>query len=137
MYNEINKQSVGNSNALFVEPYMIIDLNLIFTREDGSYTGTDITRTPYQIIHHELGIKKSRFYDLRGSYATRILNNGVEIRDVADILGHRNIETTENFYISSTEDSRKYATEVFDNIIQSDTINKVINYKVVRLDENT
>ncbi len=32
MYNEINKQSVGNSNALFVEPYMIIDLNykLIF-----------------------------------------------------------------------------------------------------------
>ena len=81
--------------------------------------------------------QKCRFYDLRGSYATRILNNGVEIRDVADILGHRNIETTENFYISSTEDSRKYATEVFDNIIQSDTINKVINYKVVRLDENT
>lgn len=113
------------------------NLNLIFTREDGSYTGTDITRTPYQIIHNELGIKKCRFYDLRGSYATRILNNGVEIRDVADILGHRNIETTENFYISSTEDSRKYATEVFDNIIQSDTINKVINYKVVRLDENT
>lgn len=32
MYNEINKQSVGNSNALFAEPYMIIDLNykLIF-----------------------------------------------------------------------------------------------------------
>ena len=77
-----------------------------------------------------MGIENCRFYDLRGSYATKILKNGVEIRDVADILGHKSIETTENFYISSTEDSRKYATEVFDNITQSKTIDKIIEYKV-------
>ena len=82
---------------------------MILTRENGLYLGTDITRIPFKIIHNELGIKKCRFYDLRGSYATKILNNGVEIRDVADLLGHKNIETTENFYISNTEDSRKYA----------------------------
>ena len=83
---------------------------MIFTKENGAYIGTDITRYPYKIIHNELGIKKCRFYDLRGSYATKILNNGIEIRDVADLLGHKNIETTENFYISSTESSRKYTT---------------------------
>ena len=105
-------------------------LNLVFTREDGTYIGTDVTKYPYKIIHNELGIKKCRFYDLRGSYATKILKNGVEIRDVADILGHKNIETTENFYISSTEDSRKYATEIFDNITKSETIDKIIKYKV-------
>ena len=35
----------------------------------------------------------------------KILTNGIEIRDVADILGHRNgnVEKTENYYISSTE----------------------------------
>ena len=71
-----------------------------------------------------------KFYVLRGSYAIKILNNGVEIRDVADLLGHKNIETTENFYISSTEDSRKYATEIFDNISKSKTINKIIEYKI-------
>lgn len=105
-------------------------LNLIFTREDGEYIGTDITRYPFKIIHNELGIKKCRFYDLRGSYATKILKNGIEIRDVADLLGHKNIETTENFYISSTEDSRKYATEIFDNISRSETIDKIIKYKI-------
>ena len=73
---------------------------------------------------------KCRFYDLRGSYATRILTNGVEIRDVADILGHRNIETTENYYISSTEDSRKRANSVFEEITQSSIINEIIKYKV-------
>lgn len=105
-------------------------IDLIFTKENGLYLGTDITRTPFKIIHNELGIKKCRFYDLRGSYATKILNSGVEIRDVADLLGHKNIETTENFYISSTEDSRKYATEVFDNISKSETINRIIEYKI-------
>ena len=41
-------------------------INLIFMRENGLYLGTDITRIPFKIIHNELGIKKCRFYDLRG-----------------------------------------------------------------------
>ena len=103
-------------------------LNLVFTKENGSYSGTDSIRYPYKVIREELNIK-CRFYDLRGSYATKILNNGIEIRDVADLLGHRNIETTENFYISSTNSSKRKAIEVFDNITNSDTINTIINYK--------
>ena len=71
------------------------------------------------------GIKKCRFYDLRGSYATSILNNGTEIRDVADILGHRNIETTENYYISSTSETRKAANDSFDRMMSSDVIDMV------------
>ena len=103
---------------------------MVFTKNNGLYAGTDIIKYPFKIIHNELGIKNCRFYDLRRSYATQILRNGAEIRDVADILGHKNIETTENFYISSTENSRKYAIDVFDNIIKSDTIKKVIEYKI-------
>lgn len=105
-------------------------LNLIFTKENGLYVGTDITRYPFKIIHNELGIKKCRFYDLRGSYATKILKNGIEIRDVADLLGHRNVETTENYYISSTEDSRRLATNVIDKINCSETIEEIIKYEI-------
>lgn len=105
-------------------------LDLVFTREDGSYTGTDITRYPFKVIHEELGIKKCRFYDLRGSYATKTLKNGSEIRDVADILGHKNIETTENYYISSTEDSRKQTNDSFEGTIQSNIINSIIKYAI-------
>lgn len=79
--------------------------------------------------YNELGIKNCRFYDLRGSYATRILKNGVEIRDVADILGHKNIETTENYYISSSTESRKEANDIFEKIIHSEVIDKISNYK--------
>ncbi|MBQ9658958.1 MAG: tyrosine-type recombinase/integrase [Clostridia bacterium] len=36
-----------------------------------------------------------------------MLRNGVEIRYVADVLGHKDIETTENYYISSTNENKK------------------------------
>lgn len=104
-------------------------INLVFTKENGLYVGTDLTRYPFKIIHNELGIKKCRFYDLRGSYATKILTNGIEIRDVADILGRRNVETTENYYISSTEKSKRLATDVFDKITKSEIIEEIIKYK--------
>ena len=102
----------------------------MFTKNDGKYVGTNLTRYPYKIIHEVLGIKNCRFYDLRGSYATKILKNGVEIRDVADLLGHRDVETTENYYISSTETSKMEATNVFDEVTHSEIINKIIQYDV-------
>lgn len=102
--------------------------DLIFTRENGLYIGTDLTRYPFKVIHQELGLEKCRFYDLRGSYATKILNNEIEIRNVADLLGHKNIETTENYYISSTSETRQNATEIFDKTTQSEIINEIINF---------
>lgn len=102
--------------------------DLIFTRENGLYIGTDLTRYPFKVIHQELGLEKCRFYDLRGSYATKILNNGIEIRNVADLLGHKNIETTENYYISSTSETSQNATEIFDKTTQSEIINEIINF---------
>ena len=101
---------------------------LVFVKANGKYSGTDIIRYPFKIIHHELVIKKCRFYDLRGSYATQVLRNGAEIRDVADILGHSRIETTENYYIFSTEESRKEANDLLERIMQTNVINEVINY---------
>ena len=108
----------------------INNANMVFTRPNGKYVGRNILNYPFKIIHNELGIKNCRFYDLRGSYATINLRNGAEIRDVADILGHKFIETTENFYISSTEKTRNKVLTDFDNIINSDIINQIIKYKV-------
>ena len=122
----VEYQIVENqSNILSMKP-----ANLIFTRDNGKYCGTDIIKYPYKIIHDELGIENCRFYDLRGSYATTILRNGVEIRDVADVLGHKDIETTENYYISSTDETRKNATDSYENAINLDVIEEIIEYKI-------
>lgn len=124
-----NKPEIKILNAYTELNIGLPEANLVFVKHNGVFEGTDTCKYPFKVIHYELGIN-CRFYDLRGSYATRILTNGVEIRDVADILGHRNIETTENYYISSTEDSRKRANSVFEEITQSSIINEIIKYKV-------
>ena len=122
----LEHQIVENqSNILSMKP-----ANMIFTRDNGKYCGTDIIKYPYKIIHNELGIEKCRFYDLRGSYATIILRNGVEIRDVADVLGHKDIETTENYYISSTDETRRNVTDSYENSINLDVIEEIIEYKI-------
>ena len=73
---------------------------------------------PFKVIHHELGIK-CRFYDLRGSFATISLRNGCEIKDIAEVLGHRRIETTEKYYITSTEVDKNEVIKLFENSIRS------------------
>ena len=104
-------------------------VKLKMKRENGDYSGTDIVKYPYKIVHTELGIENYRFYDLRGSYATQSLRNGVEIRDVANILGHSKIEATENYYISTTEETLKEASEKFEQAVKSDIIDEIIKYK--------
>ncbi len=121
----VEHRIVENENNLLT----VDTINFVFTRENGIYSGTDITKYPYSIVHNELGIKKCRFYDLRGSYATKSLKNGVEIRDIADILGHKNIETTENYYISSSKESRKDANDIFEKTTHSEIIEKISNYR--------
>ena len=95
-----------------------------------SIVGRNILNYPFKIIHKELGIENCRFYDLRGSYATINLRNGTEIRDVADILGHKYVETTENFYISSTDENKKNVSDTFDKVMNSETIEDIIKYEI-------
>lgn len=89
-------------------------VEMVFTRKDGTYSGTDIVKYPFKIINHELGLK-CRFYDLRGSFATISLRNGCEIKDIAEVLGHKRIETTQKYYITSTETDKKQVTKLFED----------------------
>ena len=101
-------------------------VNLVFVKDNGRYIGTDLIRYPYRIIHHELGINNCRFYDLRGSFATKTLRSGVEIKDVAEVLGHSRVETTENYYVSTTKESKKHVSNVLEKQIDEEIIKKFI-----------
>ena len=118
-YKHYTLEEVKNKYGKLVE-YKITESNskrnrveMVFTRKDGTYSGTDIIKYPFKIIHHELGIK-CRFYDLRGSFATISLRNGCEIKDIAEVLGHKRIETTEKYYISSVLKDKEKLVKTFE-----------------------
>ena len=130
-YKRYILKEVKNKFGKLVE-YKVIEnesrndkIQMVFTKKDGTYSGTDIIKYPFKIIHHELGIN-CRFYDLRGSFATISLRNGCEIKDIAEVLGHKKIETTENYYIISAEDNLKKVSESFEKEIDTKIISKYL-----------
>lgn len=111
-YKYYNLEQIKNKHGKLIE-YQIVEskksknnTNMVFVKTNGTYSGADLIKYPFKIIHYELGIK-CRFYDLRGSFATTTLRSGVEIKDISKVLGHSKIETTENYYITSTIDTLK------------------------------
>lgn len=54
----------------------------------------------FQRVRNELGIQDLRYHDLRREGASRLLEQGFSIEEVAQVTGHRNLQTLWNIYIS-------------------------------------
>ena len=67
-------------------------------------------------------------YQNRAAYRTTPfgLFSGCEIKDIAEVLGHMRVETTENYYIISAEDNLKKVSESFEKEIDTKIISKYL-----------
>jgi len=75
------------------------DLNLVFTNPLGKHL-TDVTvYNHFKAIVTQMGLPEIRFHDLRHTYATLALQNGVDVKTVSHNLGHATVAFTMDKYV--------------------------------------
>ncbi len=76
----------------------------------------------FQMAKEKAGIKKEiGFHSLRHSFATHLLEKGIDIRYIKDLLGHFNIHTTER-YLHVRKDKLMNIVSPFDDLWQKEDI---------------
>ena len=114
--NEItNKEEIKILDAKAELDVALPEAKLVFVKENGQYLGTDSDKYAFKVIHYELGIN-CRFHDFRDTHATRLIEQGADIKAVSKRLGYLSIQTTYNIYVRVTDK------------METDTVNKFENY---------
>ena len=70
-----------------------------------------------RVVHYELGIPEFDYHSLRHTHATILIENGANVKDVQERLGHTNIEMTMNTYVHNTGIMKKESIDIFERAI--------------------
>lgn len=88
-------------------------VSFVCTQENGTLINPDLSRYASRIVNYKLNIPFN-FHSLRHTHATMLIENGADIKDVQERLGHANIATTMNTYVHNTDTMKKKSVEIFE-----------------------
>ena len=95
------------------------DRDLVFANEVGRpIEGSNLIQRSFHPVLERAGLPRIRFHDLRHTYATLALGQGVHPKVVSDALGHANIAITLDTYSHVTPAMHQQATDALDAVLR-------------------
>ena len=96
--------SVGNSPWVFPSP-------------NGGPISPDRVLHMLHRVLKRAGLPKVRFHDLRHTFATLALQNGVDVKTVSGMLGHFSAGFTLDTYAHITSAAQRQAAKTMENVL--------------------
>ncbi len=89
----------------------------VFPSPNGGPISPDSVNNMLKRVLERAGIPKVRFHDLRHTFATLALQNGVDIKTVSGMLGHFSAGFTLDTYAHVTTAAQKEAAQTMENVL--------------------
>lgn len=92
-------------------------LEFVCKRQDGSYLKPESVRNLCTTLAKRFGwLDNFHFHKLRHAFTTRLISSGAKPKDVQELLGHSDINTTMNIYAHGSSESKKNAVMLLDEV---------------------
>ena len=110
LYRKTESTQKGEPNIRLMEveqgvPVLLEEANMVCVDEYGSYLSYERFKKYVRIIREELKIKFN-YHSLRHSHATILIQEGANIKDVQERLGHSSPEITWKIYTHNTPEMK-------------------------------
>lgn len=98
--------------------------DFIFFSTNGGVLDPDNLQHYFSDLLEKLGLEHVKFHAIRHTFATRAIENGIDVSTVSGILGHADVTTTTHFYVHPRDKAMALAMQSITPIYDSsaDTI---------------
>ena len=91
------------------------DKKFIFASQTGQYISPSNFNRMFRGIQKALNYEVTLgLHSLRHTFATLMLNNGIDVKIVSELLGHSNVSVTYNIYIHTIQSQKIKAINIID-----------------------
>lgn len=92
----------------------------VLMNEMGCYIEPRTLQDTFQRLLKEAEIEDANFHSLRHTYATRAVEQGMDIKTLSELLGHADVSTTMNRYAHSLDKHKRKMVDMMDKLFEDD-----------------
>lgn len=88
-------------------PDEVFDILEEYRKAEQAYHSKINYHKSYYSLDRDDGLDDFHFHQLRHTYTSKLLANGAAPKDIQELLGHSDINTTMNIYTHATRESKR------------------------------
>lgn len=88
----------------------------VLMNEQGCYIEPRTLQDTFQKLRKEAEIDAANFHSLRHTFATRAIENHMDVKTLSELLGHEDVSTTMNRYAHSLDEQKRRAMQSMDGL---------------------